>query len=129
MLRAGWAVTYDQSGAEYGPYTKEYFLEIQKKAESVQICSPNFGSYSLIPLRRAARIGIWQKGPLKETPAEYKKRYATGALMKDDAAAVVEGGLGKQTKKARTGVSVIGILKKLTPRRHSTSSKRSKRSR
>lgn len=33
MLRAGWVVTYEQAGAEYGPYSKEQFLEIQKEAE------------------------------------------------------------------------------------------------
>ncbi|KAG8678744.1 putative endonuclease lcl3, partial [Ceratobasidium sp. 395] len=57
MLKAGWATVYEQSGAEYHPYTKDAFL----KAEAAV---------------RATRKGIWTKGKLAETPAEYKKRHA-----------------------------------------------------
>ncbi|KAG8690136.1 putative endonuclease lcl3 [Ceratobasidium sp. 423] len=58
MLRAGWATVYEQGGAEYDPYTKEGFLEVEREA-------------------KAAKRGIWEKGrKLKETPAEYKRRHA-----------------------------------------------------
>ena len=35
MLKAGWAVTYEQIGAEYGPYSKEEFMAIQEEARLV----------------------------------------------------------------------------------------------
>ncbi|KAK7677835.1 hypothetical protein QCA50_019147 [Cerrena zonata] len=59
MLKAGWAMTYEQAGAEYGQWSKEDFLQMQSEAQ-------------------AAKRGIWKYGNLKETPAEYKRRYASG---------------------------------------------------
>lgn len=35
MLRAGWAVTYKQSGAEYGPYSEAEFDAYAKEAKYV----------------------------------------------------------------------------------------------
>lgn len=35
MLKAGWAVTYEQSGAEYGKWGKEYFLALEEQAKCV----------------------------------------------------------------------------------------------
>lgn len=35
MLRAGWVVTYEQSGAEYGRYPKELYDTIQQEAQYV----------------------------------------------------------------------------------------------
>ncbi len=35
MLRAGWATTYEQSGAEYGKWGKETFLEAEAEAKCV----------------------------------------------------------------------------------------------
>lgn len=35
MLKAGWAMTYEQAGAEYGRWSKEDFLRIQAEAQSV----------------------------------------------------------------------------------------------
>ncbi|QRV94126.1 endonuclease LCL3 [Ceratobasidium sp. AG-Ba] len=57
MLKAGWATVYEQGGAEYYPYTKEAFMKTEATA-------------------KAARKGIWVKGKLNETPAEYKRRHA-----------------------------------------------------
>jgi len=58
MVRSGWATTYLQSGAEYGRVGKEGFLKAETDA-------------------KAARRGMWAKGPSLETPAEYKRRFAT----------------------------------------------------
>ena len=33
MIRAGWGVTYEQAGAEYGPYGGEEFLKLQAEAQ------------------------------------------------------------------------------------------------
>ncbi|KAF7984509.1 hypothetical protein HWV62_13663 [Athelia sp. TMB] len=57
MLRAGWATTYEQAGAEYGKGGKDAFLRVEAEA-------------------RAARRGMWASGTKAETPAEYKRRHA-----------------------------------------------------
>jgi len=72
MLRAGWATTYEQAGAEYGDIDgkgkggKDEFLRVEARA-------------------KAARRGMWATGVTLETPAEYKKRHtkaeAEGAAM------------------------------------------------
>ncbi|KIK57480.1 hypothetical protein GYMLUDRAFT_46065 [Collybiopsis luxurians FD-317 M1] len=59
MLRAGCATVYEQSGAEYGSWGKEEFLKAEAEA-------------------KIARRGMWKDGVLRETPAEYKRRYAQG---------------------------------------------------
>ncbi|PVF96787.1 SNase-domain-containing protein [Serendipita vermifera] len=59
MLKAGWATVYQQSYAEYGKWGKDYLLGLEKAAQQ-------------------SRIGMWQKGTKGETPAEYKRRYASG---------------------------------------------------
>lgn len=33
MLKAGWAITYEQGGAEYYPYTKDNFLKVEATAK------------------------------------------------------------------------------------------------
>lgn len=65
MLKAGWAITYEQGGAEYYPYTKDNFLKVEATA-------------------KAAKRGMWVHGELAETPAEYKRRHtaAEAALNK-----------------------------------------------
>lgn len=60
MLRAGWAMVYEQAGAEYGDRTKEEMLAIQHQAQN-------------------AKLGMWKKGTKGETPAEYKRRYASAS--------------------------------------------------
>jgi hypothetical protein len=35
MLRAGWATTYEQANAEYGPWGKEMFLQLEQEAKWV----------------------------------------------------------------------------------------------
>lgn len=35
MIRAGWATTYLQSGAEYGQFGKERFLAMEAQAKQV----------------------------------------------------------------------------------------------
>jgi len=57
MLKAGWAITYEQSGAEYGKWGKDEFLKVEAEAKS-------------------ARRGMWKNGSTGETPTEYKRRYA-----------------------------------------------------
>ncbi|EPQ49870.1 nuclease [Gloeophyllum trabeum ATCC 11539] len=58
MLAAGWVTTYEQAGAEYGHWGLAEFKRVEAEA-------------------RAARRGIWKTGALAETPAEYKRRYAS----------------------------------------------------
>ncbi|KAH7882694.1 SNase-domain-containing protein [Phlebopus sp. FC_14] len=60
MLRAGVVLTYEQAGAEYGPWGREAFLRVEKEA-------------------RSAKMGMWKQGKGGETPAEYKRRYAAAA--------------------------------------------------
>jgi hypothetical protein len=35
MLKLGWATVYEQSGAEYYPYTKDTFLKVEAVAKYV----------------------------------------------------------------------------------------------
>ncbi|TCD62835.1 putative endonuclease lcl3 [Steccherinum ochraceum] len=65
MLKAGWAVVYEQSGAEYGKEGKEGLLKLQEAAQR-------------------AKLGMWAKGAAAETPSQYKKRYASGGGAADD---------------------------------------------
>ncbi|KAF9074457.1 hypothetical protein BDP27DRAFT_1214238 [Rhodocollybia butyracea] len=58
MLRVGWATTYEQAGAEYGKWGKEEYIRTETGA-------------------KALRLGMWQSGLNGETPAEYKRRYAS----------------------------------------------------
>lgn len=58
MLRAGWAVTYEQAGAEYGTLGKDAFLAMQTEAQR-------------------AKRGMWKNGVGAETPAEYKRRHVS----------------------------------------------------
>ncbi|KAG6872685.1 hypothetical protein C0995_007663 [Termitomyces sp. Mi166 len=60
MLRAGWATTYEQTGAEYGKVGKDEFLRVEAEA-------------------KAARRGMWAKGINAETPAEFKRRHAAAS--------------------------------------------------
>ncbi|TRM63161.1 hypothetical protein BD626DRAFT_495720 [Schizophyllum amplum] len=60
MLRAGWAITYEQAGAEYGKSGKEGYRLLEQEA-------------------KYAKRGMWALGANGETPAEYKRRYAQSA--------------------------------------------------
>jgi len=60
MLRAGWAITYDQSGGVYGREGKEKYMEVEAKAQT-------------------KRQGMWRHGTDLESPAEYKKRHKNAA--------------------------------------------------
>lgn len=33
MLKAGWAVVYEQAKAEYGPLGKEFYVDVEKQAK------------------------------------------------------------------------------------------------
>lgn len=68
MLRAGWATTYEQTGAEYGSWGKDEFLRIENEA-------------------KRERRGMWAKGVGAETPAEYKRRHAAAATPEEAEAA------------------------------------------
>jgi len=76
MLRAGTAMTYEESGAEYGPWGRDKYLRVEEEA-------------------RAARRGMWKNGISIETPREYKKRYSVAlgapANVKEDASAESDG--------------------------------------
>jgi hypothetical protein len=75
MVKAGWATTYVQSGAEYGAVGKEEFLRTEAYAKYVPGTRANFHILTYLT-RRLVRRGMWKKGTSKvETPAEYKKRY------------------------------------------------------
>ncbi|KIY74133.1 nuclease [Cylindrobasidium torrendii FP15055 ss-10] len=62
MLRAGWATTYQQYGAEHGSIGKAEFLRIEAEA-------------------KIARVGQWKSGIKGESPAEYKRRQAASEAM------------------------------------------------
>lgn len=64
MLRAGWATTYEQAGAEYGEWGKDVFLRLEAEA-------------------KAARRGMWKHGVDAETPAQYKRRHANAGSLEE----------------------------------------------
>ncbi|KAH9477145.1 putative endonuclease lcl3 [Psilocybe cubensis] len=68
MLKAGWAVTYQQAGAEYGHLGKDGFLRLENEA-------------------KAARRGIWKGGKSLETPSQYKRRHAAATTLEEAEAA------------------------------------------
>ncbi|KAF9476914.1 SNase-domain-containing protein [Pholiota conissans] len=68
MLKAGWAVIYEQAGAEYGKLGKEGYLRLEAQA-------------------KAARRGMWKDGVNAETPAQYKLRHASAASLEEAEAA------------------------------------------
>lgn len=39
MIRAGWAVVYDQSGAQYGEFGREYLKIVEEEAMQVSLLS------------------------------------------------------------------------------------------
>ncbi|KZS89435.1 nuclease [Sistotremastrum niveocremeum HHB9708] len=64
MLKVGWAVVYDQTGAEYGKWGQTTFLKLEDEAR-----------YGLVYLQTARR-GMWKSLQKLETPKEYKNRHA-----------------------------------------------------
>ncbi|KAF8836238.1 staphylococcal nuclease [Paxillus ammoniavirescens] len=62
MLRAGTVTTYEQAGAEHGPWGREVFLRLEAEA-------------------RANKKGMWKNAESVETPAEYKRRYAATTVL------------------------------------------------
>ncbi|KAG1750368.1 uncharacterized protein EDB91DRAFT_1217039 [Suillus paluster] len=90
MLRAGTGLTYEQAGAEYGKYGKDKFLRVEAEA-------------------RAARRGMWEDGTARETPAQYKRRYAQGG---SDVEAQTQGRT-KAEKENSKGGGLRDILKGL----------------
>ncbi|PPQ83913.1 hypothetical protein CVT25_000658 [Psilocybe cyanescens] len=68
MLKAGWGVTYEQAGAEYGKLGKSEFLRLEAEA-------------------KAARRGMWEGGKMVETPSQYKRRHAAAATLGEAEAA------------------------------------------
>ncbi|KAH8117419.1 hypothetical protein DFH11DRAFT_1687426 [Phellopilus nigrolimitatus] len=86
MLRDGWAVTYEQTGAEYGKFGKQVFLDTEAKAKK-------------------AKKGQWIHGTDGESPAEYKRRYAQMRLPKESLSIESVAETTQSAKKARkTGV-------------------------
>ncbi|KAI0944296.1 hypothetical protein AcW1_002042 [Taiwanofungus camphoratus] len=82
MLRRGWAQTYEQAGAEYGPWDKADFLRIQGEAQ-------------------AARRGIWKYGTDGESPADYKRRYAAADTKGVVAKSVIDQSKATRVSKPR----------------------------
>ena len=115
MLLAGHAVVYEQSGAEYGPFSKEQLLAFQKEAECAP--KPSLSQPMLMYTCRLARRGIWKDGPLKETPAEYKKRYAGEAVVKKGEAAPMftPNGVAAKAKRVRKS-GLQGLVSKVLKR-------------
>lgn len=79
MLKSGWAVTYEQAGAEYGKLGKEGYLRLE--AES-----------------KAARRGMWKGGSNAETPAEYKRRHASSGSLPVEEPKLATSGTRKRQK-------------------------------
>ncbi|KZW03691.1 nuclease [Exidia glandulosa HHB12029] len=79
MLKAGWATTYQQAGAEYGERTMEQFQLVEAEA-------------------KASKRGMWEKGTKGETPAEYKRRHARGLEEAEKTAPKGANGNGNGTK-------------------------------
>lgn len=84
MLKAGWAMTYEQAGAEYGQWSKEDFLQMQSEAQSVT-SSPQSNVYlrvsGFIVLEPQSVVygsmEIWKRPPLNinvGTPAVLNKQ-------------------------------------------------------
>ncbi|KZT05030.1 nuclease [Laetiporus sulphureus 93-53] len=88
MLRAGWVEVYELSGAEYGRWGKEEFLRIQAEAQYA--------------MSSAARRGMWKHGTDGESPADYKRRYASSSSDAEKASstrrAASTDGNGQHTK-------------------------------
>ncbi|KAI0728826.1 SNase-domain-containing protein, partial [Fomitopsis betulina] len=59
MLQQGWAEVYEQSGADHGSIGKDEFLRTQEQAQ-------------------VSKRGIWKHGLVRQSAAEYKKKYASG---------------------------------------------------
>ncbi|KAH8093112.1 SNase-domain-containing protein [Cristinia sonorae] len=78
MLKAGWAVTYEQAGAEYGRWGKDTFKALQTEAEK-------------------SRQGMWKHGSLAETPAEYKRRHASESVIESEKGSSAEEALEEST--------------------------------
>ena len=90
MLSAGYATTYEQSGAEYGRWGKEQFLQYEQLARSVLLfpltrfseCGVNLKTTRISS--RAAKRGMWASKTALESPSEYKKRYREGNVTSSD---------------------------------------------
>lgn len=94
MLRAGWAETYEQAGAEYGRWGSAEFLRLQAEAQ-------------------AARRGIWKYGLDLESAADYKRRHAAAGTSKMAKEAVK---LPVATPPVQDDVSRIGQIRRLLVR-------------
>ncbi|KAF7312178.1 TNase-like domain-containing protein [Mycena indigotica] len=83
MLKAGWATTYEQAGAEYGKWGKAEYLKVENDA-------------------KVKRIGMWEKGTSLESPAEFKRRHAQTANNDTNAKGlgVTEEGLPERSSKS-----------------------------
>lgn len=76
MLRSGWAEVYQQSGAEYGKWGKEHFLELEQQAKAVGKgvwAQPDPG---LFASWRTAITGEVEERVERESAADYKRRVA-----------------------------------------------------
>jgi hypothetical protein len=76
MLKAGWATVYSQSGAEYGSVGEEAFKTTEEQAKCDMSSWLFVWFLFLITRNRKGRRGMYAKGALIETPAEYKRRHA-----------------------------------------------------
>ncbi|KAI0027129.1 hypothetical protein K488DRAFT_8308, partial [Vararia minispora EC-137] len=65
MLRSGWGVVYEQTGAEYTAGGLQAYKRAEQQAMYVS---------HVLSSRQSLR-GMWKSGKPTESPAEYKKRY------------------------------------------------------
>lgn len=77
MLRSGWAEVYQQSGAEYGKWGKEHFLELEREAKAAGKgvwAQPDPGFFASF---RTAITGESVERVERESAADYKRRVAS----------------------------------------------------
>lgn len=76
MLRSGWAEVYQQSGAEYGKWGKEHFLELEQQAKAAGKGVWAQPEPSLFASLRTALTGESEERVERESAADYKRRVA-----------------------------------------------------
>lgn len=83
MLQAGWVEVYEQSGAEYGKWGKDHFLQVQEEAQRAKR-----GIWGSSPARGFPAVtggSVSNEQPVRESAADYKRRHA--ALEQEKTAA------------------------------------------
>lgn len=80
-VRQGWAFVYESEGGEFPhPDKREGYLALMEEAQYVTTPAFAFSPFMVCFLhgKRKAKVGMWKKGTLLETPGQYKKRTKQG---------------------------------------------------